>query len=63
MGARGKEYQKTCPYFSQIREILFSAHEARGPMFARALHYSLVQDEEFCLQIDSHMTFEQVLVH
>lgn len=26
-----------------------------GPMFARSYHGILVQDEEFCLQLDSHM--------
>jgi hypothetical protein len=33
--------------------------EAAGPIVARALQETLIQKEEFCLQVDSHSKFVQ----
>lgn len=46
-----------CPYKDQIRMDRVSASEARGPTWARARASLLLQDEEFCMQTDSHMDF------
>ena len=43
-----------CPHMSQIRVKEIAAEEAGGPMHARSHAGSLLKDEEFCLQIDSH---------
>jgi hypothetical protein len=42
---------------SQITQIRLPLDKSRGVMFARFLQQTLIQDEEFCLQIDSHMVF------
>ena len=52
--SQGKEDAK-CPYLSNIKTIFFTKLDARGPTYARHLQHSLMQDEEFCLQMDSHM--------
>lgn len=38
----------------QIRLLEFTHQMARGPNYARALQGTLLRDEEFCMQIDSH---------
>jgi len=49
--------KKNCPYFNQIRINRVTHLLARGPTFGRHLQIYLLQDEEFCMQIDSHMDF------
>lgn len=44
-----------CPYLSNIRTIEMTHQEARGPEYGRHLQDYLLRDEEFCLQIDSHI--------
>ncbi|CAM9496518.1 unnamed protein product, partial [Heterosigma akashiwo] len=46
-----------CPYFAQIRANRVSHLLARGPTFGRHLQVYLLRDEQFCMQIDSHMDF------
>jgi len=48
-----------CPHLAQIQVIFYSKQEARGPLHARSLASNLRGEEEFCLQIDSHMDFIQ----
>lgn len=43
----------------QLRFLECSASEARGPMWARALGYSLYRGEDYVLQIDCHMRFRR----
>lgn len=48
---------KSCPYVSQIFPLEFSYLDSRGPGYARHLGSYLINDEEFCLQIDAHTDF------
>eukprot|EP01041_Mallomonas_annulata_P012783 gene12784-26953_t len=52
-GAKHKADVK-CPHKSQIKTIFYSKLDARGPTYGRHLQHHLMEDEEFCLQIDSH---------
>ena len=45
-----------CPYLSNIRTIEMTHQEARGPEYGRHLQDFLLRDEEFCFQIDSHIS-------
>lgn len=49
----------SCPYFNQIKTIRMSSKDAKGPNLARALQQTLIQNEEFCMQIDGilHCSF------
>ncbi|CAK4238704.1 unnamed protein product [Aphanomyces euteiches] len=49
-------YEK-CRYHKQIRVEEFHADEARGPVYARHLQQQMIEDEEFCLQLDAHSVF------
>jgi hypothetical protein len=46
-----------CKYIDQIRIKRFHARDAKGPVWARAKSAELLHDEEYCMQIDSHMDF------
>lgn len=46
-----------CPYKSNIRIMKVDAANAKGPTWARALGSTMLNDEEFCMQTDSHMDF------
>jgi len=46
-----------CRYKSQIRVDERSAYESRGPTLARHQQQALIQDEDFCLQLDGHSIF------
>ena len=48
---------KECPFRNQITMDRVSANEAKGPTWARARGSLMLKDEEFCMQIDSHMDF------
>lgn len=48
---------KECPFRNQITMDRVSAHESKGPTWARARGSLMLKDEEFCMQIDSHMDF------
>ncbi|KAJ1440794.1 GlcNAc-domain-containing protein [Ochromonadaceae sp. CCMP2298] len=56
-----KEQNKTdgpgCPFEQQVKMMRLGAEQARGPTWARALGSTLMEQEEFCLQTDSHMDF------
>lgn len=43
-----------CPHKEQIKTITLSYLDARGPGFARTMQADSLQDEDFCMQIDSH---------
>ncbi|GMF24567.1 unnamed protein product [Phytophthora lilii] len=46
-----------CPYKDHIRVDIHSASESRGPTLARHQQQKLIQQEEFCLQLDGHSIF------
>lgn len=46
-----------CPYKQQLHVVNKDASEAKGPVWARAIQSNLVDDSEFCMQIDAHMDF------
>ena len=46
-------------YKNNIRTINIKAHEAKGPTWARYLCVTLMQGEDYFLQIDSHTLFEK----
>jgi hypothetical protein len=46
-----------CPHKRNIRINRLDAADAKGPTWARALGSQLMEDEEFCMQTDSHMDF------
>ena len=46
-----------CPFKENIRILRVDAEEAKGPTWARSLGSKMMQDEEFCMQTDSHMDF------
>lgn len=43
-----------CPHENQMRYIEHSWLDARGPGHSRSMINSLLEDEEFCMQLDSH---------
>eukprot|EP01038_Epipyxis_sp_PR26KG_P013764 gene13764-18460_t len=48
-----------CPHLAQIKKLELTHQDARGPQYARFMQQSLMKNEEFCLQIDSHTDFVQ----
>jgi hypothetical protein len=46
-----------CPFRDQVKMTRVSASEAQGPVWARALGSKIIENEEFCMQIDAHMDF------
>ncbi|CAM9112498.1 unnamed protein product, partial [Pylaiella littoralis] len=52
-----KEGRKNCPYRDNIRVLAMDALDAQGPCWGRHLQSYLLADEEFCMQVDSHMDF------
>lgn len=46
-----------CPFENQIQMNRQRAEDAKGPTWARAIGSTMVGDEEFCMQTDSHMDF------
>ncbi|KAI9916222.1 hypothetical protein PsorP6_016708 [Peronosclerospora sorghi] len=46
-----------CPYKEHIRVDVHSASESRGPTLARYHQQKLIEQEEFCLQVDGHSIF------
>ncbi|RLN65825.1 hypothetical protein BBJ28_00012081 [Nothophytophthora sp. Chile5] len=46
-----------CPYRDHIRVDEHAASESRGPTLARHHQQKLIQQEEFCLQLDGHSIF------
>jgi hypothetical protein len=51
--------QVPAKYRSQIRTIRVLHHDAQGPTWARYLCSTLLQDEKYYLQIDSHCLFSK----
>ncbi|GMF29555.1 unnamed protein product [Phytophthora lilii] len=49
--------ENECRFKDQIRVDERSAYESRGPTLARHQQQKLIQDEEFCLQLDGHSIF------
>src|SRR5690349_12094054 len=52
-------FKEPYPRPKQVRVHEMDAREAKGVCYARSLTQKLWKDEEFTLQIDSHMRFEQ----
>jgi len=48
-----------CVEFDKVRLLRLDASEAAGPVYARGLQPELLQDEDFCLQIDAHTIFKK----
>ena len=48
---------KPCPHESQITVMDVSFLDARGPGMTRVMQENLLEDEEFCLQVDAHSKF------
>ena len=46
-----------CKFKAQIHKIEMTHQDARGPSFARYMQQSLINNEDFCLQVDSHTDF------
>ena len=56
--AKGLDPDAPCPYGDQVQIKRFSSDEAKGPTWARAQDADMLMDDaEFCLRTDSHMTF------
>lgn len=49
---------QNCPHADQVKMLRVQAEDAKGPTYGRYLGSYLVGDEEFCMQIDAHMDFE-----
>ena len=43
-----------CKHFSQIKMMRIDASEAAGPVYARGLGATLVEYQDYCMQIDAH---------
>ncbi|CAN0510674.1 unnamed protein product, partial [Scytosiphon promiscuus] len=50
---------KGCPFRDNIRVLAMDAGESQGPCWGRHYQSYLLADEEFCMQVDSHMDFVQ----
>mmetsp|Transcript_7382 Transcript_7382/g.11810 ORF Transcript_7382/g.11810 Transcript_7382/m.11810 type:complete len:474 (-) Transcript_7382:809-2230(-) len=48
-----------CVEFDKVRVLRMHAKEAKGPVYARGLQETLIQDEDFCMQIDAHTVFKR----
>jgi hypothetical protein len=51
-------YDHLPPWRDQIRYVWMKARDARGVGFARSVIQGMVEDEDYLLQIDSHMRFD-----
>ena len=49
---------ENCPHASQVKMMRVQAEDAKGPTYGRYLGSKLIGDEEFCMQTDAHMDFE-----
>ena len=48
---------RVCPHQDQITVMDVSFLDARGPGMTRVMQENLLNDEEFCLQVDAHSRF------
>ncbi|GBG27229.1 Skp1-protein-hydroxyproline N-acetylglucosaminyltransferase [Hondaea fermentalgiana] len=55
----GFENPNGCVEFDQVRVLRLDASEAAGPVYARGLQPQLLQDEDYCMQIDAHTIFKK----
>eukprot|EP00978_Attheya_sp_CCMP212_P047642 scaffold422776_cov67-Attheya_sp.AAC.2 len=46
-----------CPHYDQIRLLAVYNIGAKGPSYARSLARKVMENEEYCLQIDAHSSF------
>lgn len=46
-----------CPRFNQVRLLAFHNRSAKGPSYARSMVRKILNNEEFCMQIDAHSSF------
>ncbi len=49
---------ENCPHADQVRMLRVASEDAKGPTYGRYLGSKLLGKEEFCMQIDAHMDFE-----
>ena len=49
---------ENCPHADQVKMLRVQSAEAKGPTYGRYLGSKLLGEEEFCMQIDAHMDFE-----
>lgn len=49
---------ENCPHAAQVSMMRVQAEDAKGPTYGRYLGSKLIGDQEFCMQIDAHMDFE-----
>jgi hypothetical protein len=54
-----REQSRIMPWAGQVRYLHVHPRYARGPCWARSLAYSFWENEQFLLQIDSHMWFQK----
>lgn len=57
-GDRSPRILENCPHASQVKMMRVQAEDAKGPTYGRYLGSKLIGDEEFCMQVDAHMDFE-----
>lgn len=57
-GDQPKRVLENCPHASQVKMLRVQAEDAKGPTYGRYLGSYLIGEEEFCMQIDAHMDFE-----
>lgn len=48
-----------CRYKENIHKVEMTHQDARGPSFARYMQQSLINKEEFCMQVDAHVDVVQ----
>ncbi len=44
-----------CPHYHQVKVMRLDYRESQGPCYGRHFQSYMLRDEEFCLQLDSHM--------
>ena len=53
------DQRELCPRIDQIRMVGVHSWSAKGPIPARSYLRKVLGNEEYCLQLDSHMQFTQ----
>ena len=50
----GLPLSEKCPYADNVRVKSLDAKHSKGPVRARSFQHQLMQEEDFCLQVDAH---------
>ena len=56
---KNKNQKTVCPHENQINHMVMSFQDSRGPSFSRSFQNQLYKNEEFCMQVDSHVDVVQ----